>query len=96
MSKATIVRYKTKPESAEENKKLIQAIFAELAVARPEGLRYSAVCLDDGVSFVHTVELPDGPNPLAQLPAFQAFVMNIGDRCQEPPSPVNGTVVGRY
>ena len=96
MSQATIVRYTAKPESAEENKRLIRAVFEELAEKRPGGLRYSSVCLDDGVSFVHTAELPDGPNPLTQLASFQAFTADIGSRCEEGPVVTNGTVVGTY
>jgi hypothetical protein len=53
MSHATVVRYTTRPESAEENERLVRAVFAELAEQRPAGLSYSSVRLEDGVSFVH-------------------------------------------
>ena len=33
---------------------------------------------------------------LADVPAFQAFVADIGDRCVAPPVPSGATVVGAY
>ena len=63
----TIVRYTTKPERADENQALIERVFAELAAAAPDGLRYASFRLADGVSFVHvaSVETDDGANPLS-------------------------------
>jgi hypothetical protein len=34
--------YKTKPEAAEENRRLIVEVFAELAETELEGLRYAS------------------------------------------------------
>jgi len=96
MSHATVVRYTTRPGSAEENEKLIKAVFAQLAEQMPEGLRYVAIRLDDGVSFMHVALLEEDDNPLAALPAFGEFVSAIGERCTDGPTPVNGTVVGAY
>jgi hypothetical protein len=96
MSNATVVRYTTRPGSADENEKLIKAVFAQLAEQMPEGLRYVAIRLDDGVSFMHLAVLEDDHNPLASLPAFGQFVSAIGERCTDGPVPVNGTVVGAY
>ena len=96
MSHATVVRYTTRPGSADENEKLIKAVFAQLAERMPEGLRYVAIRLDDGVSFMHVAVLEDDDNPLAALPAFGQFVSAISERCIEGPAPVNGTVVGAY
>jgi hypothetical protein len=42
MSHATVVRYTTQPGSAEENEKLIKAVFTQLTEQQPEGLRYRA------------------------------------------------------
>jgi hypothetical protein len=96
MSHATVVRYTTRPGSADENEKLIKAVFAELAEQTPAGLRYIAIRLDDGVSFMHVAVLEDQNNPLPALPAFGEFVSAISERCTDGPAPVNGTVVGAY
>ena len=96
MSDATVVRYTTRPGSADENEKLIKAVFAQLTEQLPDGLRYVAIRLDDGVTFMHIAVLEDDNNPLASLPAFGEFVSAIGERCTDGPTPVNGTVVGAY
>jgi hypothetical protein len=95
-SHATVVRYTTRPEAADENEKLIKDVFAQLAEQLPKGLRYVAIRLDDGVSFIHVAVLEDDHNPLAALPAFGEFTSAIRERCTEGPAPVNGTVVGSY
>lgn len=97
MSVTKVVRYTTKPESAEENARLIREVFAELASQRPAGLRYAAFRLDDGVSFVHVAELDDGSqNPLATSEAFAKFQAGIADRCAQGPAAADATVVGSY
>jgi len=96
MSHAAVVRYTTRPDTADENEQLIKAVFAQLAEQRPKGLRYVAVRLNDGVSFVHVAVLDDEHNPLAGLPAFGEFVSAINERCADGPTPAGGTVVGAY
>jgi hypothetical protein len=96
MSHAAVVRYTTRPDTADENEQLIKAVFAQLAEQRPKGLRYVAVRLDDGVSFVHVAVLEDEHNPLAGLSAFGEFVSTINERCADGPTPASGTVVGAY
>ena len=96
MSKATVVRYTTRPEAAEENERLISAVFAQLADEKPDGMRYVAIRLDDGVSFVHVALFDGDDNPLTTLAAFGEFVSAIGTRCADGPSPANGTVIGDY
>jgi hypothetical protein len=96
MSHATVVRYTTRPDTADENEQLIKAVFIQLAEQQPKGLRYVAIRLDDGVSFVHVAVLEHEHNPLAVLSAFGEFVSAINDRCADGPTPANGTVVGAY
>jgi hypothetical protein len=96
MSHATIVRYTTHPGSADENEKLIKAVFAQLAEQQPAGLHYAAIRLDDGVSFLHLAVVDGDHNPLTALPAFGEFTSAIGERCTDGPAPVSGTVVGSY
>jgi hypothetical protein len=95
-SHATVVRYTTRPEAADENEKLIKAVFAQLAEQLPKGLSYVAIRLDDGVSFVHVAVNETDDNPLTALPAFREFASSINERCTDGPAPVNGTVVGSY
>ena len=60
--KRVVVRYKLKADRVLEHEDLIHKLFAELATARPAGLSYRALKLEDGVSFVHiaTVSTADG------------------------------------
>ncbi|WP_024516583.1 hypothetical protein [Bradyrhizobium sp. Tv2a-2] len=93
----TLIRYKARPESAEKNAELIAAVFAELKDAKPAGLRYLALRLEDD-SFVHLVvtDADDGSSPLRELPAFQAFQSGIRDRCDEMPLVRSARIVGNY
>jgi hypothetical protein len=91
-----VVRYRTEPEHADENERLIRAVFAELAETRPDGLRYGVVRLDDGVSFVHVAVLESGENPLASSPAFAEFQSGVSARCAEGPTPADGRLIGSY
>ena len=93
--KRTLIRYKTKPEAADRNAGLIAKVFEELKAAKPDGLRYLSLRLDDD-SFVHFVETEDGANLLQKLEAFQAFQSGIGERCIEPPQARGVTIVGNY
>ncbi|NNC74511.1 MAG: hypothetical protein HKN93_03255 [Acidimicrobiia bacterium] len=91
-----LVRYKTKPEAADRNQELVEAVFAELAETRPDGLKYGTVRLEDGVTFVHVAFIEGDENPLGQSPAFAAFQAGIAERCDEPPQAQAATVVGSY
>jgi hypothetical protein len=96
---STVVRYQAKPERADENQKLIEAVFADLDERQPEGFTYKVFRLADGVSFIHVViehDDVDHPESLQDVPAFQAFVADIGDRCTVPPVAMGATVVGGY
>jgi hypothetical protein len=94
----TVVRYKAKPERADENQALVEAVFAELAETAPAGLTYETYRLADGVSFVHvaSIDTEDGSNPLTATPAFAAFLQGIADRCSEPPVAVGANKIGAY
>lgn len=96
MTVTKVIRYRTKPESADENERLIRGVFAELAKQNPEGLRYAAFRLDDGVSFLHVAVLDGDENPLTTSAAFGEFQSGIKDRCAEGPIPADATVVGSY
>jgi hypothetical protein len=82
-----MVRYKVKPEMAQENERLVRAVYEELERTAPEGLRYATFRLEDGVSFVHIAanETDDGRSPLRDVKAFQEFQKDVRERCAEPP-----------
>ncbi|MGH9096168.1 MAG: hypothetical protein ACRDWB_01980, partial [Acidimicrobiales bacterium] len=96
--KSTVVRYQAKPERAVENQGLIEAVFAELHEREPNGFSYRVFRLEDGVSFIHVVveHEAEDPDSLLDVPAFQAFVADIADRCDTPPVAMGATVVGSY
>lgn len=95
--KRTLIRYKTKPDAADRNAELISAVFAELKAAKPDGVRYVSLRLDDD-TFIHLVETAadDGSSVLPKLAAFQSFQSGIRERCAEPPLVRGATVVGNY
>jgi hypothetical protein len=96
--KTTVVRYRVKPERADENQKLIEAVFAELEAAEAEGFTYKVFRLEDGVSFIHVVieHDIDAPDSLEAVPAFKAFVAEIADRCDVAPVAAGAIIVGGY
>jgi hypothetical protein len=96
--KTTVVRYQAKPERADENQRLIEAVFAELEERQPNGFTYRVFRLEDGVSFIHVAiehEVAD-PDSLQEVPAFRAFVADIADRCDVPPVAMGATIIGEY
>ena len=96
MGKFTIIRYETRPDSADENQQAIERVFAELAEKHPEGLKYSAFRLDDGVTFIHIVQTEGDADPLPQLTAFQEFAKGSGDRMDGKPVRGKAEVIGSY
>src|ERR1700683_4780774 len=96
MAVTKVIRYRTKPECADENERLIRNVFAELANDNPEGLRYSAFRLEDGISFLHVALLDGEDNPLTRSAAFGEFQSAIGARIADGPFQSDATVVGSY
>jgi hypothetical protein len=94
----TVVRYRTRPDRADENQALIEDVFRELHDRGTQGVRYAAFRLADGVSFVHvaSTETDDGTNPLTDTAAFGEFLRGIGERCEEGPLASAATAVGSY
>lgn len=96
MSKSFVIRYQMRPDTTEENKALIERVFTELAEKQPEGVRYAAFRLEDGITFVHVGTVPDEDNPLVELPAFQEFAKAFGDRTATEPDRASGEIIGAY
>lgn len=96
--KRVVVQYRTKPDQADANQELVEAVFAALKRKAPEGLRYATFRLADGVSFVHvaSIETDDGTNPLEGIDEFLAFGRGVADRCEVPPAAQGATLVGSY
>jgi hypothetical protein len=93
-----VVRYQSKPERADENQQLIEAVFAELNERGAKGFTYTVLRLEDGVSFIHIVTEHDGDehDSLQAVPAFQAFVAQVDERCDILPVALGATVVGSH
>ncbi|MGV9451561.1 hypothetical protein [Streptomyces sp. NPDC003635] len=89
---STVIRYRTRPEWADENQRLIEKVFAELATAAPPGLRYSTFRLADQVTFVHVV---DGEG-LPELAAFQEFQRDLRSRLAGDVTREEAGVIGTY
>jgi len=94
----SLIRYKTKPESAEENQRLVEKVYEELAARDPGGIRYATLRLEDGVSFVHIFmnDSDNAPNGLGGIAAFAEFQRELAQRCVELPVAQAATVVGSY
>lgn len=93
---AVLVRYTTRPDTAEENQRLIEQVFAELHATEPVGLRYATFRLDDGLSFVHVVGLDSDVDPLRRTAAFGKLQTGVGQRVVGRIEPVEATLVGAY
>jgi hypothetical protein len=93
--KRTLIRYKTRLETTQQNRKLIEDVFYELQAKSPDGVRYMVLTLGDG-TFLHLVETGDGDSSLPQLDAFKSFQGSVRDRCAEPPQVSEATIVGNY
>jgi hypothetical protein len=95
--KRTMVRYKVKPEHADENVRLIQKVFEELQAKSPAGVRYLVLRLNDG-TFVHLsmADTADGVSPIPRLEAFGTYQGGIRERCVELPQSSDVTIVGEY
>jgi hypothetical protein len=93
--KHNLVRYKVKPEQADENARLIKDVFAELQARKPDGVRYVALRLPDG-AFIH-FSISDGDaSPIPKLAAFQRFQSGIKERTLDAPAFSDVTIVGNY
>ena len=91
-----MVRYRVKPGRAAENAELVRAVYEELHRTQPSGFRYATYQLDDGATFVHIATEADDASPLAGLEAFQRFVKDIAERCDDPPAVATLREIGSY
>ena len=93
---SVIVQYTVKPDRVEENKQLVEAVFAKLQEVAPSGLRYMSFIKDDGKTFVHVSSSESDENPQTELEEFKAFQKDLKDRCEVPPQVTKVELVGSY
>jgi hypothetical protein len=91
------VRYQAKPDRVEENRSLIEKVFAELAETQPDKLRYMVLEFEDG-SFVHCAVVPGEPEayPLRTIAAFRAVTADAGERQSVKSVTSAPRIVGNY
>jgi len=93
-----MISYKVRPDQIERDAGLLGDVYAELAAARPGGLRYATFQLDDAGSFVAFVEFDGQPGSAAhhRLASFQRYRSTLGERCDQPPVVTMLHEVGSY
>jgi predicted SnoaL-like aldol condensation-catalyzing enzyme len=99
MEKRLVTRYAMRsPEAADENQRLVEGVFAELAETKPETVSYLVLRLADD-SFVHVSfhdHGDDEPNPIASTAAFAHFQDGHADRREGGVDQQKATLVGAY
>ncbi|MBB5895361.1 hypothetical protein [Kutzneria kofuensis] len=96
MNRAVMIRYRTRPEAAEENQRLVEAVYRELDADDPGGLHYATFRLADGVTFVHVAAYDGEDNPLMRSAAFKEFQQDFAARAADGPERSDVTLVGEY
>ena len=94
----SLIRYKTKPEFADENQHLVERVYRELTARDPGAVHYATLRLADGVTFLHlfTTDSDDGAKTLGGIASFAEFLRDLPQRCAEAPVAQDVTVVGSY
>jgi hypothetical protein len=99
MQKRLVTRYATKSaEAADENQRRVEAVFAELAAAKPDNVSYLVLRLADN-SFVHVSfhdHSDEDVNPISSTPAFAYFQQDHADRREGPVDQQTAELVGSY
>ncbi len=94
----SLIRYKTKPEFADENQRLVEKVYEELRAVDPGGVHYATLRLADGVTFLHlfTTDSDAGAKTLGNITAFKEFQKDLPQRCAEGPVAQDVSVIGSY
>jgi hypothetical protein len=99
MEKRLVTRYATKSaEAADENQRRVEAVFEELAAAKPDNVSYIVLRLADD-SFVHVSFHDHGDdevNPIASTAAFAHFQEDHADRREGAVDQQTASLVGAY
>lgn len=96
MRNTVVVQYTTKVDAADENQRLVAAVFTELSDNHPDALQYLCLRLDDGRSFLHIAVTEDDSSPLQEVSAFNDFQVGIAERVVDRPMVRRATLVGAY
>jgi hypothetical protein len=92
-----VARARIKPERVTEVQAGASRLFAAIADAHPEGIRYAWLLFPDGETFVALVQADDGAeNPIPGLPEYRVLQERLADSLAEPPDSRPVTVVGSY
>ena len=86
MPRFTTVRYTVKPEAAEENVRLAQAVFEEAHDAAPEHIAYGLFRQGDEFIHVFLNLAEDSSEALTGLASFKAFEQGLESRIAAPPA----------
>jgi len=99
MERRLVTRYASRsPEAADENQRRVEAVFDELAAAKPDTVSYIVLRLADD-SFLHVSFHDHGDdevNPIASTEAFAHFQDGHGDRREGGVDQQTATLVGAY
>ncbi|MGD3108974.1 putative quinol monooxygenase [Streptomyces sp. YGL11-2] len=93
-----MVRYTVRQERVDESVALLHAVYADLARARPRGLRYETYRLDGSGRFLALITSDGDPvaAPHHQLASFQRYRAALSEVCSEPPVVTYVDEVGSY
>jgi hypothetical protein len=78
MSKTVVVRYRTRPDAAEENARLVEGVFTSLAEVEPGDFRYTTYRLADGVTFVHVARYAGDGQPAGEFAGVRRVPARVG------------------
>ena len=99
MEKRLVTRYAMRSsEAADENQRRVEAVFDELAAAKPDTVSYIVLRLADD-SFLHVSfhnHGDDEMNPIASTAAFAHFQDGHADRRDGGVDQQNAELVGAY
>jgi hypothetical protein len=79
-----MIRYRLRPDQLQPDRRLLDAVYDELAATRPQDVRYATFVLEDGVSFIALAE-GGGAGRFSQIESFRAYRQGLDDRCSDPP-----------
>ena len=92
-----LIRAEVAPEHVVDVEAAAADVFTALEAAKPEGLQYAAMRLDDGVTYVILLSTPEGgKNPLLSLPEYQQFVKGLREWLAGPSTTETLTLLGSY
>jgi predicted SnoaL-like aldol condensation-catalyzing enzyme len=99
VQKRLVTRYATRsPEAADDNQRRVEAVFDELAAAKPDNVSYIVLRLADN-SFVHVSfhdHTDDEVNPISSTAAFAHFQEDHEDRREGGVDQQTAKLVGAY